>query len=275
VRRGSRKETGVSLLVLFALVGSFVLMYSRIENHFVFYPQRSLDYMPRDFGLEHRDVFFEADGKRLHGWYFPPPRNGPVILFCHGNGGNISHRLENVAGLLRMGLGVFIFDYRGYGRSEGKPSEKGIYADGLAAYDTLIDKERISPDAVVAFGHSLGGAVALEVALKRKVRAVIIESAFTSLREMARNMGLFSLIAPLLPAHYDNLGRIERLQAPVLIFHGTEDEIVPFSMGRELFDRANQPKFFHPIQSAGHNDTFVVGGWDYYQRLSLFAKEGR
>jgi uncharacterized protein len=275
VRGRSRKETWISLLILFALLATVVLMYSKIENQFMFYPQRNLDHMPQAFGLEHMDLFFDSEGRRLHGWYFPPPQNGPVILFCHGNAGNISHRLENVAGLLRMGLGVFIFDYRGYGRSEGKPSEKGVYADGLAAYDRLIHKEGVSPEAIVAFGRSMGGAVALEIAIHRRVRAVILESTFTSLRDMARNMSLFSLIAPLLPAHYDNLGKIEQVRAPVLIFHGTEDEIVPFSMGKDLFARANEPKFFHPVQSAGHNDTFMVGGWAYYQRFTQFAKETR
>jgi uncharacterized protein len=231
--------------------------------------------MPQAFGLAHEDVFFDSGGRRLNGWYFPPPQKGPVILLCHGNAGNISIWLENVSGILRTGLGVFIFDYRGYGKSEGSPSEKGIYADGLAAYDYLTQVESIPAEAIVPLGRSLGGAVALEIATKRKVRSVVLECTFTSLRDMARNMPLFSLIAPLMPLHYDNLGKIEKLRAPVLILHGMEDEIVPFSMGQELFARANEPKFFHPIRSAGHNDTYVVGGWAYYQRLALFAKETR
>lgn len=269
------KESGISLLILLAFVIGSVLMYSKIENHFVFYPQRDLEAMPQAFGLGHKEVFFDSEGKRLHGWYFPPPKNRPVILLCHGNAGNISIWLENVAGILRMGLGVFIFDYRGFGKSEGRPSEKGIYADGLAAYDYLVQKEEIPPQEIVAFGQSLGGAVALEIAAKREVRSLILEGTFTSLRDMARTMPLFSLIAPLLPLHYDNIGKIERVRAPVLVLHGTEDEIVPFSMGKELFERANEPKHFYPIQSAGHNDTSVVGGWAYYQRLARFAKEGR
>jgi hypothetical protein len=263
------------VLVLFFGIVSF-MFYSRIENFYVFYPQRALDYTPISYGLNYKDVFFESkDGKRLHGWYFPSPQNGPAILFCHGNAGNISHRLENIAGLLRRGLGVFIFDYRGYGKSDGRPSEKGIYLDGLAAYDYLVHRESIPSDRIVLFGRSLGGAVAIEVALERKVKALIIECAFTSLKDMARSMLLFKPFAGLMPAHYNNAAKIPEVGVPVLVFHGTEDEIVPFSMGKGLFDLAREPKVFYPIQGAGHNDTFVVGGNAYYERLARFAIEGR
>lgn len=261
--------------VLILGIGS-IMFYSKIESFFVFYPQRNLDSTPQALGLAYRDVSFEAqDGKRLHGWYFPPPPDGPVILFCHGNGGNISHCIENMAGFLRMGVGVFIFDYRGYGKSEGSPSEKGIYGDGIAAYDYLINREGIPWNGVVPFGWSLGGAVAIEVAMQRKVRALILESAFTSIRDMAGTMLLFKPISVLLPVHYDNLGKIGRVRVPVLIFHGTEDEIVPFSMGESLFKAASDPKFFFPIKGAGHNDTFLVGGPAYYRRVAKFVKEGR
>jgi hypothetical protein len=267
----------VYLLVFMVLfvIGSFVF-YPRIENFFVFYPQRTLDYTPGAYGLKYKDVRFESsDGKRLHGWFFPPSVNGPVILFCHGNAGNISHRLENLEGLLRNGLGVFIFDYKGYGKSEGRPSEKGIYADGLSAHDYLVNREGIPPEQIVLFGRSLGGAVAIEVALQRKARALILESAFTSLRDMGRSIFLFRAFSGLMPTHYNNAEKIPRVGIPLLIFHGTHDELVPFSMGKALFDAAKEPKYFYPIEGAGHNDTFIVGGRHYYQRLARFAMEGR
>jgi fermentation-respiration switch protein FrsA (DUF1100 family) len=279
-RRSPRKAflmQVVYLLLFIVLIGiGSVVFYSRIENFFVFHPQRTLDYTPETYGLEYKDVFFESsDGKRLHGWYFPSPGSGPVILFCHGNAGNISHRLENIAGLQRRGLGVFIFDYRGYGRSEGSPSEKGIYKDGFSAYEYLVSQERIPPERIVPFGRSLGGAVAIEVALEKKVRGLILECAFTSLRDMGRSMLLFRPFSGLMPGHYNNAEKISRVGVPVMIFHGTEDELVPFSMAKALFDAAKEPKFFYPIQGAGHNDTFIVGGTPYYQRLVRFATEGR
>ncbi len=268
---------GISLLALVLIFWiSFFMFYSKVENFFVFYPQRTLDYTPQAFGLASKDIqFVSGDGKRLHGWYFPSPQKGPVVLFCHGNAGNISHRLDNIQGLRSWGLGVFIFDYRGYGRSEGSPSEKGIYEDGLSAYDYLVRVEGVSPDEIVVFGRSLGGAVALEIGLERKVRALIIESAFTSLRDMAKAMPLFRPVSALMPVHYNNIAKISSVHVPILVFHGTQDELVPFSMAEALFDAAAEPKSFYPIQGAGHNDTFIVGGQAYHQRFSAFAKDGR
>jgi len=206
-------------------------------------------------------------------WFFPLPQGGPVILFCHGNAGNISHRLDNVARLLERELQVFIFDYRGYGKSAGKPSEKGIYLDGLAAYDYLVRDAQIPANKIVVFGRSLGAAVAVEVALQRKIRSVILESAFTSTKDMAKAMLLFKPLSPFLPSNYDNLGKIAQIRTAKLIVHGDQDEIVPFAMGQRLFDGAQEPKEFYPIRGAGHNDTYVVGGEGYFSRLATFAKD--
>jgi fermentation-respiration switch protein FrsA (DUF1100 family) len=265
------------ILVLFLFISGIVFyaFYSRIENFLVFFPASVHDSTPESFGLSYQNVFFETgDGKRLHGWFFPLPGDSPVILFCHGNAGNISHRLENVRLLVARGFQVFIFDYRGYGKSTGKPSEAGIYKDGLGAYDDLVKRAGISPSRIIVFGRSLGAAVALEVALKRKVRSLVMESAFTSTKGMAKTMFLFNVLSPLLPAHYDNLTKISRLDLPKLFVHGREDEIVPFFMGRELFAAAKTPKFFYILDGAGHNDTYLVGGTSYFDALELFARTG-
>jgi len=211
----------------------------------------------------------------LHGWFFPLPGKEPTILFCHGNAGNISHRIENVKLLLDYGLQVFIYDYRGYGRSKGRPSEAGLYQDGLAAYDYLIEHKRILPDRIIPFGRSLGAAVAMEIATKRDVRTLIIESAFTSTKDMAKSMFLFQLLSPFLPPHYNNLRKIKGITVPKLIIHGDTDEIIPFSMGQRLYRAANVPKYFFPIRGAGHNDTYFVGGKRYFQIFSDFAKTSR
>jgi len=262
-------------LILF-IGASFYFFYPRIENFFVFFPESKFYTTPEDQHLNHKEVYFHTeDGKRLHGWFFPLKEEFPVVLFCHGNAGNISHRLDNVRLLLAKNLQVFIFDYRGYGKSSGRPSEKGIYMDGLAAHDYLVEKEHFTSGNIIPFGRSLGAAVAIEVALRKKVRSVIIESAFTSTKDMAKSMFLFALFSPIMPANYNNLGKISGLDVPKLIIHGEDDEIVPFSMGQRLFDRSEAQKFFFPIKGAGHNDTYLIGGEKYFQTIATFARDSK
>jgi fermentation-respiration switch protein FrsA (DUF1100 family) len=270
-------NSGISLvLVVLLAVGCFCVFYPQVENFFIFYPQASFDAVPSDWRLSCEDVYFDTeDKKRLHGWFFPLKRNVPVLLFCHGNAGNISHRLENVKLLLDQQLQVFIFDYRGYGKNGGKPSEKGLYLDGLSAYDFLAKQKHILPEKIIPFGRSLGASVAIEISLRREVNSLILESAFTSTKEMAKTMFLFGLFSPLLPAHYNNLKKITRVNVPKLIIHGEDDEIVPFKMGEQLYNTAQSPKYFFPIIGAGHNDTCVVGGNKYFEILSAFVKDSR
>ncbi len=260
------------IILIFLLAGAFYLFYPRIENFFVFFPETPFESTPDEFTLTYRDVYFHTrDGEKLHGWFFPQKEELPVILFCHGNAGNISHRLENIQILLRQKLQVFIFDYRGYGKSSGRPSEDGLYLDGVAAYDYLTKDEQISASKIIPFGRSLGATVAIEISLRREVKSIIIEGAFTSTREMARTMPLFYPISYLLPAHYNNVKRIGRVTAPKLFIHATEDEIVPFTQGQKLFEAAKPPKFFFPVNHAGHNDTFALGGEKYAQTIAAFA----
>ncbi|MFH1350123.1 MAG: alpha/beta hydrolase [Pseudomonadota bacterium] len=266
-----------TIIVFIFIMGlSFYLFYPKIENFFVFFPQSPFDFTPEEYKLSYRDVYFNTeDGFRLHGWFFPLEKGSPVILFCHGNAGNISHRLDNISRLIGQNLQVFIFDYRGYGKSSGRPSEKGVYKDGLAAYAYLVQQENLHSDNIILFGRSLGAAVAIEVALRKKVRSLIIESAFTSTKEMAKTMPLFFPFSPLLPAHYNNLTKIPLLNMPKLIIHGERDEIVPFTMGERLWEAAKDPKYFLPIKGAGHNDTYLLGGKRYFQIISSFVRFGK
>ncbi len=262
-------------IILIPLAGLILLIifYPQIENFFVFHPETGFDKAPEQMGMQYEPVFFEAgDRTKLHGWFFPLPGKSPVILFCHGNAGNISHRLGNVQKLLSNGYQVFIYDYRGYGRSTGNPSRKGIYSDGLAAYDYLVKNRNIFPDRILLFGRSLGAAVAIEIAIQRPVNRLILESAFTSTKGIARTMPLFALISPFLPAHYNNLKKIERITVPKLIIHGNRDELIPFNMGRELFEAAPEPKAFYAIEGAGHNDTWLIGGSRYFETLKRFIQ---
>lgn len=265
------------LISLILVIGiSSCLFYPKIENFFVFFPETSFDLTPGDLHLNFKDVYFSTeDGKTLHGWFFPSDEDSPVLLFCHGNAGNISHRLDNVRLLLEKKLQVFIFDYRGYGKSSGRPSEKGIYRDGLAAYDYLVQEEGLSSSNIILFGRSLGAAVAVDVSLKRDIRSIIIESAFISTKGMAKTMFLFSLFSPILPANYNNLEKIAHIKVPKLFIHGEEDNIVPFSMGQKLFDASSAPKYFFRIKGAGHNDTYPLGGEKYFQIIATFSKESK
>jgi fermentation-respiration switch protein FrsA (DUF1100 family) len=265
-------RTMLLLLVLVGLIVSAIVFYPQLENSLVFYPDKSLADNPSNWNLSYKDVrFVTSDGEELHGWFFPLSGKTPVLLFCHGNAGNISHRIENVNLLVKRGISVFLFGYRGYGLSSGRPSEKGIYTDGMAAYDYLTDMEKVSPDRIAVFGRSLGGAVAIEVALQKKVRCIIIENTFTSIRDMSKTIFPWLLFSPFLPDHYDNSSKIADVSVPKLIVHSRNDEIVPFRMGEELFAAATGDKIFLPIDGAGHNDIYIIGGRAYLDAVTDFV----
>ena len=259
------------LPIILILIVAGIIFYPLIENSIVFHPDRQLDDSPAHWGLFYKDIqFLTPDGLRLHGWFFPLSEESPVLIFCHGNAGNMSHRIENVKFLVNKGISVFLFSYRGYGKSSGRPSEKGLYIDGIAAYDYLAKVEKISPGRIAIFGRSLGGSVAIEVALQRKATCLIIESTFTSIKDMAKTIPLFFIFSPFLPLHYNNISKIADVSVPKLILHGEDDNIVPFSMGKALFEKALEPKLFLPIRGAGHNDTYVVGGENYLDAIVNF-----
>ncbi|MBI4611189.1 MAG: alpha/beta hydrolase [Candidatus Rokubacteria bacterium] len=254
------------------LLGVGVLMWGcreTVERALIYVPSRELIGSPETMGLTYRDVWFEAeDGVRLHGWYVPG-RLPITLLWCHGNAGNISHRLDNIREIhRRLGLGVFIFDYRGYGRSDGRPGEAGLYRDARAARAALI-REGPSAERIVYFGRSLGAAVAVELALAAPPPpALILETPFLSVAAMANRVlpgaGL------LFKSRYDSLGRIGQLRSRLLILHGDADEVVPHEHGRRLFEAAPEPKAFYTIRGAHHNDTYLVGGRDYWAAWARF-----
>ena len=262
---------GTLLRSLPILIGMTLLplpTVAALERVFLYFPDRTLVTTPAAAGLDYEDVFFSADdGVRLHGWYLPGEPGRPVVVFCHGNAGNISHRVDNLRLLRRLGLAVFIISYRGYGRSEGTPSEEGTYRDMRGALAWLGERGW-SADRMIYFGRSVGAGVALQLALEQAPGAIVLESPFTSIPAMARLHYplLWSLASWAVDARYDNLAKIGGLESPLLVFHGERDELVPPEMGRQLFDSAPPPKLFHPIPGAGHNDTYHVGGARYWQR---------
>lgn len=240
-----------------------------LEHHFLFFPEAGHAATPASVGLDFEEVAFQAsDGTRLSGWLVPGQENAPVVLFCMGNAGNISHRLETLQRLHGLGVAVFILDYRGYGRSEGKASEEGTY-DDIAGALTLLHKRGWSPDRTIIFGRSLGAAIGLEAALHSPPAGLIMESAFTSINAMGRYH--YPLITRLLgwfiEAKYNNLEKISALESPLLLIHGKDDTICPPYMAEELFARAPKKKQLFWIPGAEHNNGFIIGGEHYLQNL--------
>jgi fermentation-respiration switch protein FrsA (DUF1100 family) len=250
----------------------------QLVSRFIYYPDPHWWATPEQMDLEAEEVWLTPEsGVNLHAWFFAHPTPLATLLFCHGNAGNASHRLENVHYLWQTGFQVLLFDYRGYGHSSGQPSEQGLYRDAQAAWTHLVGRQDTAGTPHIIFGRSLGGAVAVELATRISSGAhaerigLIMESTFTSIRTLARLV--FPLPLPKLPVKYDSLAKIERIGLPLLAIHGQEDELIPYDDGRALFDAAPQPKAWYPIPGAGHNDTYVIGGEAYFQRLAAFARQ--
>ena len=242
-----------------------------ILNALLFFPSREVP-KPSGFGRPFEDVAFgTADGERLHGWWLPA--SSPAIghlLYCHGNGGNIADRTAHARALCSAGFDVLLFDYRGYGRSTGTPTEAGTYEDARAARTALLGMRGVDPMRLVYLGESLGAAVALFLALESPPAGVVLHSAFTSVRDMA---AVHYPLAPrrLVPDAYPSLRLIPRVRAPVLVLHGGRDAITPPSHGQALFDAAPEPKRIHVFPQAGHNDLLVVAGRQWIETLTRWA----
>jgi uncharacterized protein len=256
------------ILVLLAVVGALLLLF---EKRLIYFPTAALEATPAGLGLAHEELSLRAaDGVRLHGWFLPVKDSRGSVVVCHGNAGNVSHRLDRALFLQsRLQLSVLLFDYRGYGRSEGSPDEAGTYRDARAAYGWLREHGQ-APDRIVIFGESLGAAVALELALDAPARALVLESPFTSIPDMARAAYPFLPVWPLVRTRYDNLSKVGRLRMPLLVLHGDRDTLVPFAQARRLFEAAPEPKRFFAIPGASHNDTYIVGGEPYWRAIAEF-----
>ena len=249
-------------------------MGSFFDQMFVYHPAPWVD---RDWvrlsGLPLEDVSFQSvDGTPLFGWYVEPTSSRAVLLWCHGNAGNIIHRLENLAELYRVGLSVFLFDYRGYGRSKGTPSEDGLYMDAMAAHAYLTGTRGITPKRLVIFGRSLGAAVAGELASRRPAAGLILETAFPSIDAMAKAHFLGLPAHWLLQSRYPLADRLRDIHVPILVVHGDRDDIVPLEMGKQVFEAAHEPKSLYIVPGANHNDLYQVGGKPYFQRLKRFVE---
>ncbi len=246
-----------------------------LDQHYVYFPIAWDDHDWRTLSrLPLEDVWLTAeDGVRIFGWYVEAPRRQGVLLWCHGNGGNIAHRLEQLQGFYDHGLSVFIFDYRGYGLSQGRPSEQGLYRDAAEAYAYLLHERRIAPRELILYGTSLGAAVAGELAKRSPAAGLILETPFPSIEAVARLMYGGVPVHRLLEARYDLAARLKEVRLPVLVLHGDRDTIIPFALGQAVYAAAHEPKRFYRIPGADHNDTYLVGGDAYFQEIARFAGE--
>jgi len=236
----------------------------------VFYPIKKIEVTPEDWGLAYKAVKLElADKSKISGWYLPHPEANKTVLFFHGNGGNISHRGDSIYIFHKLKVNVFIIDYAGYGESEGTHSEESLYQSANAAWNYLITNKKAEPEKIIIFGRSLGGAVAVDLASKVNAGGLILESTFSSVRDI---VGIaFPIMSPFLYLRYsfDSLEKITKINSPILIIHSPDDEVIPFESGVKLFNHATSHKDFLQIRG-GHNDGFMQSISPYMQSLWQF-----
>ena len=269
------------VLAVLALSGTGMSLLESFEWRLMFFPTKSIDLTPADLGARYEDVYFRTgDGEELNGWFVPAPTGESVspnhtILWFHGNGGNLSHRASDVLWMnRRLKTNVFIFDYRGYGRSTGSPTEEGVYQDSRAALAYLTSRDDVDLSKVVFLGRSLGTAVAIELAKEMSkegpLAGIILISPFTNTRDMGRVHNRLNPFRFLVPNRLNSLERIPDVRGPLLIVHGDRDRTIPLKLAQTLFAAANEPKTFHLWRGADHNDDIGIGQQQLWDELGRF-----
>jgi fermentation-respiration switch protein FrsA (DUF1100 family) len=261
------------LAISYALFAPKVAM--PVYNTMIFYPYATGAYdLTAVNGIPYQDVFFPArNGKKLHGWYFSLPDASKTVLISHGNAGNLTYRAGLVKLLLQAGASVFVYDYRGYGKSTGSPSLKGLCEDADAAYNYLVEKMEVQPKDIITFGESIGSGAACELAANRPCGAIILQSAYTSLPTLAREKMPLVRMYPnwLFPGtKLDNLSILKQPHPPLLLVHGEKDELISISHSEKLYEQAVGTKYLTRLPDAGHNDIYDVNYDQYLQSLTEF-----
>lgn len=267
----------IAVSAAIAYVAIVALLFA-FQSRLVYYPHigREITTTPMAYGLGFEPVNIPTeDGETLQAWWVPapdaqrPPRG--TVLFFHGNAGNISHRIDYLLMFGKLGYATLIFDYRGYGKSSGSPSEQGTYRDAAAAWRWLTQTRGIDPGEIVYAGESLGGAVASWLAISHAPRALLLLSTFTSAPDLGARIYPYIPVRLISRFRYDNLSRIRQIRVPVLVAHSRDDDIIPFAQGREIFDAANEPKQFLELRG-GHNDGFVFAREEWVKALAGFLE---
>ncbi len=269
-------NTALGLAVGYAAIAGLAFAF---QDQLLFQPSDRLRATPDDAGMDHETVRLDTDdGETLHGWWVPAPdvsrETGArgTLLFFHGNAGNISGRLESVGQFHRLGLNVLIVDYRGYGQSTGTPSEAGLYHDAEACWQYLTETQGVAPQHIVVFGRSMGGGPATWIASRKRPEAVILESVFTSVPDVGAHHYPFLPVRTLATNQFDNASRVGTISAPLLSIHSRDDRVVPFELGRDVYEAAAAPKQFLEIEG-GHNDGFLVSSEEYLRTIDDFLEE--
>ena len=263
---------GELLIPVAIAYGAVLVLVFVFQSHLVFLPGtgREVTLSPQSYGLRYESVEIPtADGERLQAWWVPAENARGVVLFFHGNAGNISHRIDYLLMFNRLRYTTLILDYRGYGKSTGSPSEQGTYRDAEAAWEYLRHARQARQGDVVIAGESLGGAVGTWLAAKVKPRAVLLFSTFTSVNDLGQQVYWFLPVRLLSRIGYNNLENLGRIEAPVFIAHSPDDDVVPYSHGRKLFEAAREPKAFLEMKG-GHNDGFIFVRQEWVAQLAAF-----
>ncbi len=258
--------------LLVAYLGLGLILYYR-QPAFTFYPTRDVPYNPGDIGLEYEKVQLRTpDHLVLSGWYIPAKDAQFTVLFCHGNGGNIAYTLDSINIFNELNLNCFVFDYRGYGHSQGKPTEEGTYIDAQTAYNWLKNEKKVKPADIIIFGWSIGGSIAAHLAGNVEARGLAIESGFTSYVDIGRKFYPYMPVKLFARYSFRTSDYLKQIDCPVLIIHSRNDEIIPFELGLRLYEEAaKEPKEFLEI-TGGHNDGFLHSGQIYREGLTNWIK---
>lgn len=258
-------------------LAAYLYLFQASYVYFPELPTRRVENSPADVGLAFESLQIATeDGETLDGWYVPAREPRATVLYLHGNGGNIGHRVEIIELFHRLGLAVLIVDYRGYGRSTGKPGEAGTYRDAEAAWRYLTETRRIPAGDIVLYGESLGGAIAARLAQRRAPRALVLYATFTSIPDMAHELYPYQPTSLLVRYRYDTRAALASVRCPLLILHSREDEIVPYHHGQELLAAAPGPKWLVELRG-GHNDAPFVSRESFAKAVEEFlqAADGR
>jgi hypothetical protein len=275
VRRGRARRLAIAVALVYGV--SCVGLYEA-QRYLVFKPETTLHTAPAGYPFPVQDIALAGEPRQtLHGWWVAgPDPKAKVVLYLHGNDGNVSTNMDGIVHLRELGYSVFLIDYRGYGMSGGGfPSEQGVYRDAQSAWDYLVRERGVNPANLIIYGHSLGGAIAIELALHHpEAAALVVESSFTSIRDLALLDARLAVVpvGPFLNQRFDSISKVGRLRLPVLYIHGTADEIVPFAMGKSLYDATPAARGFVAIRGGRHESNAVVGGAELRSAIGRFVE---
>ncbi len=261
-----------TILTTIILYIGIVLYFYFFQSHFVYHPKKNIFNTPDALGLEFEDIKYTAPGKStITGWFIPTKNAKYTMLYCHGNAGNIATHLDHIYAISKIGVNIFIFDYQGYGNTAGKPSEENTYQDAETAWAFLIKEKKISPNNIIIYGHSLGGAIASKLATTQPAKGLILEGSFTDIIEIGQELYPYLPIKKLCYFKYNSKHNLASIKYPVLIIHSKDDEVIPYKHGEMLYKIANNPKSLLKL-AGSHDETYVVSRFKYRNGIAKYLE---